>query len=271
MNNRFFQWIAGARRGDGMVMDSIVEEDGTVYLTFKDNSRIDTGLVAEINTTDLTGKMMAEVESPTNIWRFVESGGGEDRVRYETDWESQTKYEIPSAEDIAAADLTGTSGVVQPRKKLKKIDLVPPRPTTNKFGKIANSADMAQVQVSGTLPNQPEQQQQPKLNLNDPVWLMMDKAKKFDTEVPMEITISLPSKALYNVAKESFDDGGKKVIEYIIASMSDEMIKKSLKRALTIAYEGQEPEPEQQQVLPMFTPETIDEPIIGESKLADDK
>ena len=38
---------------------------------------------------------------------------------------------------------------------------------------------------------------------------MMDKAKKFETEVEMNLTISLPAKSLYDVADESFEDGGK--------------------------------------------------------------
>ena len=36
MSQRFFQWVAGERRGEVVVFDEIVQEDGLAYITFKD-------------------------------------------------------------------------------------------------------------------------------------------------------------------------------------------------------------------------------------------
>ena len=72
MKQRFFQWIVGERRGEVVFFDSIVEENGLTYILFKDDSRINSELVAEINQENLSGKMMAEVESYNNIWSFKE-------------------------------------------------------------------------------------------------------------------------------------------------------------------------------------------------------
>lgn len=256
MANRYFQWVAGQRRGDVLVLDKIEEEDGIVYLAFKDNSRINSELVAEINVRDLTGKMMAEVESPSNIWKFQEEKSEDDKPRIEKDWESQIEYEIPSADEIANADLTGTGGEVKPRQKLKKIQLIPPRPTRNAFGKIT-SADLDQP-----VQNVSQKKQQ---NTSDPVWLMMEKAKKFDTPVSLELVISLPAKSLYDVANESFEDGGKKVIDYIIDNLDDTKIKESLRQALLSTYNV----PTSTKTTTFgeyYTPETVEEPIVGEAK-----
>ena len=72
--------------------------------------------------------------------------------------------------------------------------------------------------------------------MSDPVWVMMEKAKKFDTEVEMTLNIALPSKSLFDVADESFEEGGQKVIEYIIDNLDDSKLKDALKVALREAY-----------------------------------
>lgn len=276
---RYFQWIAGDRRGEVLFLDKIEEDEGEVYLSFKDGSRINTEFVAEINQRDLSGKMMAEVESPKNIWKFNEKTSENNGPRYETDWESQVKYEIPSPEEIANADLTESGGKTKPIKKKKVIELVPPKPTYTKFGKVDN---------------QESEPEKPKVNTSDPVYIMMEKAKKFDTNVPMELVISLPSKSLYNVAKESFDNGNEKVIDYIISNIDDKKLKENLKKALFIAYEDETEEqpilkvehhiiPEnkkkkiqnnsknKEEIISSYEPEVVEEPFIGDPQLSKDK
>jgi len=56
----------------------------------------------------------------------------------------------------------------------------------------------------------------------------------------MTITISLPPKKLYDIAKDSFDEGGSKVIEYIVENITVKEIKDAIKEALTNMYEQQE-------------------------------
>lgn len=274
--NRYFQWVAGDRRGEILVLDKIEEEDGETYLLFRDESRINTELVAEINEKQLTGKMMAEVSDYNNVWKFKEIDSGVDKKRIEQDWESQVKYDVPSVEEIIA-DASGNPV----KKRKKKIKLIPPRPTKNKFGKLASTIDLAAKQGPGmSTTNQGTNVQQaapnePQHDVNDPVWLMMDKAKKFDTEVEMNVTISLPTKSLYDVAKESFEEGGEKVIEYIISNLDNQKLKDSLKLALKEAYGEQEintaialPEKRMQKDLPwqgeLGEPVALEDPVIGD-------
>jgi len=91
MAQRFFQWVAGERRGEVIVYDDIVEDGGEHYLLFKDLSRVNTNLAAEINDEVLTGKLIAEVESPDNIWKFTERTI-ENKPRFELDHETQVEY-----------------------------------------------------------------------------------------------------------------------------------------------------------------------------------
>lgn len=246
MKQRYFQWVAGSRRGEVVIFDNIIEEDGATYINFKDGSRINSDLVAEINETKLDQKMMAEIESPRNTWsfkeRFVDSG----KPRVEQDWESQEKYEVPSVEDMMHADLTGETGVVKPRARKKVIDLIPPRPTKNKFGKIANSNDIAeeynesidnQQKVEQKSPETPSKEpDKPLLDLSDPVNIMMEKSKKFETEISMSLTISLPLKSLFYVAKDSFENGEEKSLEYIIENIDVSEIKNALKLGIKEYY-----------------------------------
>ena len=67
---RFFQFVAGPRRGEILIFDRIESEDGIVYIKFKDGSRIIENLIAQINEKNLSEKLMAEIDSPTNCWQF---------------------------------------------------------------------------------------------------------------------------------------------------------------------------------------------------------
>lgn len=274
-NNRYFQWVVGDRKGEVVVLNEIIEDDGDVFLEFKDESRINVEFVAELNQRDLSGKMMAEVDSPSNIWRFKEIEKDGDKPRVVQDWESQQKYEVPTADEIAAADLTSSGGQTRPVKRKKQIELIPPKKTpklNTKFGKVNSVETVEQVQHVQPNPD----------HSNDPVWVMMDKAKKFDTIVPMELTISLPSKSLYDVAKESFEDGGKKVIDFIIENLDDKKLKDSLREALAESYEDVEEVKEKPKQYikkeeafsdigsTIFQPEVVEEPVIGKQTLEKD-
>jgi len=232
---RFFQYLAGERQGEVVVFDHIEEDDNMVFICFKDKSRCNEELILPLNERNYTNQLMAEVENPTNIWKFDEKWVG----RQEEKW--SPPEESPD----------GASHLVQPFSPGKKlVTPIPPRKSTGNFGKIDKKVES---------PQEVAKQQ----NMNDPVWLMMDKAKKFDTDVEMSVTISLPTKSLYEVAKESFEEGGEKVIEYIINNLDNQKLKDSLKMALREAYGEVQKVPE---IPYMIEPEAVEEPIIREAK-----
>jgi len=259
MSERYFQYIAGPRIGEVLVLDKIEQdEDGDVFLEFKDGSRCNEDLILPLNSTERnSGMLMSEVSDPSNVWKFEEEWIG----RQEERWEKNT-----DGENVCVTPF------IKGRKVMKT---TPPKKTKTKFG---------QTDVSYIKPEQQETKDAPKkskpdVNTFDPVWIMMEKAKKVDTPVSMELTVSLPSKMLYNVAKESFDDGGKKVIEYIINNLDETDLKASLKTALMEAYESSDvknfnkeekdddnPDLRAEIETEMFEPEVIEEPKIGKPK-----
>lgn len=247
VNNRYFQWVAGERRGEIMVFDDVINEGSDWYVVFKDGSRVNELLVAPLNQTDLTGRLMAEIESPKNCWQFKEREP-EKRERRK-DANSGVYYDIPTAEEIANAELEGQGGIIRDTgPKAKIIDLIPPKPTrkTSSFA-ITNTPPSTppvvinkekEIERLQKLPEQPKPVQQ---NSTDPVFILMSKAKKEDSDITMTMTIALPPKSLYDIAKESFEGGDKKFIEYIIENISVNEIKDALKIAITDMYENIEP------------------------------
>ena len=277
---RFFQWLVSERRGEVCVLDTIVEEDGDLFLVFKDNSRINENLVLNINQIDVTGKMMAEVENTSKLWQFKEEVIDTDDGYVYQDWESQVKYDVPSTTEIAS------DGQKVPKKK-KQIQLIPPMRTrpevvASKFGTIINTPTpiapppIPEIDLS-----------KPIFNSDDPVYIMMNKSKKKDTEVNMTLTISLPTQSLFDVVKDSFEDGDTKALEYIIENIDISDIKLALKEGIREMYQDEEnigvtkdgkaihPSNFPNPILPdsnlsdgtqLFEPKCIEEPIISDPK-----
>ena len=276
MEKRFFQWLVGERRGEVLIFDTIVEEDGEVYVTFKDNSRVNQDLILNLNETDATGKMMAEVENMSKLWTFKETIVGEDTNRVEEDWESAIKYDVPTVTEIMS------DGKKVPVKK-KKIELIPPARTRpeivkSKFGTIINNPTPAPPATPAPVAAIPEVDLTKNINPDDPVWIMMNKAKKDDTEVNMTLVISLPPKNFFDVVKETFEDGNEKALEYIIENIDISDIKKSLKEGINLMY-NPKTEEESSIILngdvrefvtgtsgtEIFEPETIEEPEVRDA------
>jgi hypothetical protein len=217
---RYFQYIAGERRGEVVIYDGIEEEDGMVFVAFKDKSRCNDELILPINERNPGTALMAEVENPNNVWTFKE------------EWKGRQ-------EEQRAKDAEGKIQIVQPFIEGRKvITPVPPKRTKSNFGQITNHIE---TPIPTPVPSVKTEQQASiearQAKMADPVWVMMDRAKKFDTEVEMTLKIALPAKSLYNVAKESFEKGGPKVIEYIIENLDDAKLKDALKKALQVAYD----------------------------------
>lgn len=254
--NRYFQFLAGERQGEVVLFDRVEEEDGVVFVCFKDGSRCNEEFILPLDDRKWSSQLMAEVEDHKNVWRFKEEWVGREEERWETNAEGEKVCVQPFVEGR------------------KKVTPIPPKKSKSKFGNVESS--------SVTQVNEPTQENKKTVKMDDPVWVMMDRARKFDTEVPMSLTISLPTKALYDVAKESFEDGGNKVVEYIISNLDDSKLKESLRYALMDAYEDttvvQEPiikdrKPAMDIEKPspnLYEPEVVEEPVIGAPKAEGD-
>jgi hypothetical protein len=215
MEARYFQWVAGEQRGQVQFFDKIEADGPDVYILFKDGGRINESLVASLNQKDLTGKLMAEIDHPNNCWQFNETWVGREEERHEMDSEGVLQLVVP----------------FNPGKKVVK--LIPPRhsaPRASNFGQISNPAPVQEV-------IQPIDNKS-KIDKSDPVYILMSKAKKLDSEINMGMIISLPPKNLYELARDSFEEGDEKFIRYIVDELTVEEIKEALRLAVKEMYEG---------------------------------
>ena len=217
INNRYFQWILGERKGEVMIFDKIEADEGDVYITFKDGSRINENFVAPLNQNDLTGKLMAEIDSPKNTWTFRDEWVGREEEKWQ--WRDETN----PVEKVCVQPFV-------PGRKVVK--LIPPKPShksSSSFGTIITTPPV----VASTPYLEPK-----KVESTDPVYILMSKSKKIDSDITMTMSISLPPKNLYDIAKESFDEGDEKFVEYIIENITVNEIKEALKIAITDMYEN---------------------------------
>jgi hypothetical protein len=245
IDNRFFQFIAGPRNGEVVLFDGIVEEDGLVFVEFKDKSRCNEDLIVPLNSHDWEGKLVAEVSDPHNIWRFNEEWVG----RQEEKWAKNANDERVCVQEFI--------------KGRKKITPVPPRKVASRnFGSITRHVESAPAAPASP---SPEEVKRKKFE-GDPVWGMMEAAKKFTTTVSVDLDIMLPKKSLYDVADESFENGGEKVIEYIIENLDISLLKDALKESLFSAY-GEDrqkySQPDEWEPSDEGIPIAIEEPKIG--------
>lgn len=70
----------------------------------------------------------------------------------------------------------------------------------------------------------------------DPIGMLIRKVNKTTSIISMDLSVDLPSKSLFNVINENFDDGADRFIEIILDEIDYKIIKESLKHALLNAY-----------------------------------
>jgi len=226
---RFFQFLQGERRGEILSFDHIEREDDMVFVTFTDGSRCNESLIIPINQKTYSDELMAEIDSPNNGWGFRDEWVG----RQEEIWADQN-----SNGDRPAS---GERVCIQPfAEGRKKTIPTPPKQTKSRFGQIERS--IGPEIITNVIPEQSltvvhSAPSAPIQDTTDPIYIMCEKSKKFDVDVNMSINISLPKKSLYNVVKESFENGSEKFIEYIISNIDNNIIKEGLKKSLLEAYE----------------------------------
>jgi hypothetical protein len=71
---------------------------------------------------------------------------------------------------------------------------------------------------------------------NDPVKILAKTCKKRDTDIDLTISIKLPSKAVYDIAADEFENGGDKFIDCLIEGVDVNSIISALRNALVEAY-----------------------------------
>lgn len=74
------------------------------------------------------------------------------------------------------------------------------------------------------------------LDKSSPIYGLLNKQKPNMVDVDISIKINLPPKELYSVLTNSFDGAESEIVEYVIASLNIEDIKKSLSESILNTY-----------------------------------
>ena len=274
---RYFQWLQGENSGIITKLVNITEMDGEYFYNFEDGESCNLRFISQMTSSPaaLKDKFMVEVVSPNDPWRVEQISTG-----FFKDAMSQENVDVPPLEDITGASgngnsidisksAVGTMKYVAPRYKGPMYEL----PSLDDYFYEDNStAPVKKHKLDGATAifkkTVPEPAPEPEVvipstpppvitpeyirptvettyeepSTSDPVRILAKTSKKRDTDIDLTISIKLPSKSVYTIASEEFEDGGSKFINYLIEGIDINSIISELRNALTAAYESSDSE-----------------------------
>lgn len=274
---RYFQWLQGENSGIITKLVNITEMDGEYFYNFEDGESCNLRFISQMTSSPaaLKDKFMVEVVSPNDPWRVEQISTG-----FFKDAMSQENVDVPPLEDITSASgngnlidisksAVGTMKYIAPRYKGPMYEL----PSLDDYFYEDNStASVKKHKLDGAtaifkkavpepapepevaIPSTPPPVVTPEYihptvetkyeepSTSDPVRILAKTSKKRDTDIDLTISIKLPSKSVYTIASEEFEDGGSKFINYLIEGIDINSIISELRNALTAAYESSDSE-----------------------------
>ena len=274
---RYFQWLQGENSGIITKLVNITEMDGEYFYNFEDGASCNLRSISQMTSSPAAwkDKFMVEVVSPNDPWRVEQISTG-----FFKDAMSQENVDVPPLEDITGASgngnsidisksAVGTTKYVAPRYKGPMYEL----PSLDDYFYEDNStAPVKKHKLDGAtaifkkaapepapepevvIPSTPPPVITPEYirptvetkyeepSTPDPVRILAKTSKKRDTDIDLTISIKLPSKSVYTIASEEFEDGGSKFINYLIEGIDINSIISELRNALTAAYESTDSE-----------------------------
>ena len=244
---RYFEWIAGEDIGEICILSHVEVEDGETYLHFTNGDVCNISFVSPMTTdkNDIKDKFMVEISGPSQAWRL------EDPLpKVYTDYETKESVEIPSLDDMLYNKTRGPK-LVPPQVK---ITTVPDLPNIKDWGIVkVNPVDDIKRDVNPVVTEVPdlhvdtpvpvfepkeEPKPEPQHNSFDPVSILVNTCKRHETDIDLTITIKLPSRSMFDIADNEFENGGKKFIDCVVKDISTKMIVESIKDALNDYYCG---------------------------------
>lgn len=244
-------------------LKSIIKEGDIVYYEFDNNEICNEEFIAPFTTNiqNVKGKMFVELASKNDIWtfEFIKSKKNNDKDIQMSNGSSN--IEIPPIEDIRGLENEG-GGVVN--TNIGRVKLIPPSPKNknipiiNYNEYISNSIKEEkniEKEVEEKNNEEANSKKEKEINVekipiveekkeiivdNDPVTILVNGAKKNETIIPMQMSISLPAKELFNIVSNNFENGAEKFVDVILSQIDYDMFKFCLKDALLQAYKYEE-------------------------------
>lgn len=229
----YFQWVNGPKIGNVVKYMGTEIEDGVLYIKLSDGSRCNRDYMALLNETNINDKQIAHISSLENKWD----------IYYDVIPEVKERYEL---------DSDGIRHCVQPYEPSKRIK----RATPPKFYHVEqvmtfDSVDKTPEKENDDIISQPiipqkhveepkpiiikKEEPKPTVTQN-PVYLLCEKSKKVACTFETTMEIMIPNTALFDIAKESFDDGDTHFINYIMENLDMDIIKSQIKESIIKLY-----------------------------------
>ena len=250
--NRYFQWIDGENKGTVTKLENITEFDGEYFYNFDDGETCNQRFVSKMtnNPSDLKEKFIVEIASPRDTWTFTTITGSKFR-----DAQTNEMVDVPPVEDITSASGSGNNLNVE-HSKLGQSRMVPPsyngpyydlpslddyllieedETPTNESREIpVNQLQTKTVSIPGAtvIKKKPKQE----ITETDPVKILVDKAKKHSVVVDLSVDISIPGVSIFKLAKDEFEDGEDKFIDYVMSNIDTKLFYDQLKTHLKNFY-----------------------------------
>lgn len=262
---RYFQWIAGDNAGDVTTLDNITCFDGEYFYNFTNGESCNIRFVSPMTRVPKTleGKVVVEIANPNDPWRI-------ETITTKTyiDPKTNDSYEIPPLADYVKAEgenceisdsAVGKMKYIAPRyngpmRELPSIDdylidedaeyeesaveIIKTKPKPRQEITVEETA-VAEVapEVIEPVVVTPSFAKEEKTMKNDPVYLIIKNCKKRPTEIGLSLSIDLPSKSVFNMAKDDFEDGASKFIDCVVEDIDPKVILDAIKGALIEAYD----------------------------------
>lgn len=265
--DRYYQWLPNSGNdGDIVKLRRIYVENDIKFYEFSDGEICNEEFIAPYTTElkNLKNKMLVELSSKNDIWEteYIKSKSIIDKDIQSNDGNSTLNKEIPPLEDISNSD----NGLIS-QSSVGKFRLIAPKeksvPCINYFDYMSDEdlikiglkeapieniietpvVETPSISATNIEDNTPliVNECKEKTNINtyiehDPISILVNASSKKEINIPMELCIELPSKELFNIAKNNFENGAEKFIEVILADIEYETFKNSLREALISAY-----------------------------------
>lgn len=245
MNDKYyFQWVDGPKTNEITTLISVTIEDGEIYLNLADGSRCNRQYVALLNC-GIDKKILAHISSPNNKWNIYNE-------------------EIPEVPEKYAMNNDGEQCCIQlyePKRTIKRVtppktyhvdvDMLFDRPIV--YQNIDNHADIKtsnphRSEETRSLDKTTIQEKQIPKNINvsdtpntnntqdNMLACILQKSKKTLYNANMDISLSIPSKEIFNVIVDSFDTSIDELIELIMDDVDVDEIKAALVKSILEIY-----------------------------------
>lgn len=228
---QYYQWIKGSNVPNIETFNKEITLGNQKFLLFKSGQQV---------ATNLVGEYVVEIDSPEkpaiNIEEYfkeLNKSNQKQPVSYDnylnndnnqvTQKISENKTNLGNAEVIPHPD-----DIVETKKFYQK-----------QSPQIQNEND-----ILGYSSNNIQKQETQQIQKNDPLFELINNAKKEDTEIEIKLKLKLPSKDFFKIIKESFSGKENDIVNHVKTLIKNEDFEKELKKFIFNYLEIEEPKKE---------------------------